>query len=223
MAEKLERLKKIVAWAYEKSAFYQKSFQKHGVAPEDIQSLADVEKLPLLTREEIRGNEFEILTLPLSSIVRVAQCDGITKFYTKGDIQNGVEIMTRCFMAAGVLRGSIVGIAGDLSDSRILDAINALESIGATVILREVKNIGVDTVISTAPKGLTVSKTFPQTKIFNLHAPPELGQVFLYQDAANYYFQEEHFLIESLAGELVITTLTAQAQPLIRFRTGRKL
>ena len=213
-ADKLSRLKKIVAWAYEKSAFYQKSFRKHGVAPEDIQSLADVEKLPLLTREELRGNEFEFLTLPLSSVVRVAQFDGITKFYTKGDIQNGVELMTQCLMAAGILRGSLVGIAGEVSDSRILDALNALETIGATVILSDVKNIGVDTVISAAPQELIITKTFPAQKIFKLYALPELGQIFLRQS--------EHFLTEILEGELVITTLIAQAQPLIRFRTAMR-
>ena len=50
----LERLKKIVAWSYDKSAFYRRTFQAHGVTPEEIQSLEDVCKLPLLTREEIR-------------------------------------------------------------------------------------------------------------------------------------------------------------------------
>jgi len=39
---KLERLKKIVDWAYEKSSFYKKSFDNANLKPDDIKSLADV-------------------------------------------------------------------------------------------------------------------------------------------------------------------------------------
>ena len=112
----LERLKKIVAWAYDKSEFYRKSFQSHGVKPDDIQQLFDVSKLPILTRAELLNvDAFEFLTLPLSSIVRINNFGGIIKFYTVGDIRNNVEMLARTFIAANVLRGSIVGIAGDLS------------------------------------------------------------------------------------------------------------
>ncbi len=208
----LERLKKIVAWAYEKSFFYQKSFLRHGVAPENIQSLADIDKLPFLTREEIRKTDaFEFLTLPLSSIVRVSELDGIKKFYTRGDIQNNVEMLIRSFMAAGILRGSIVGLEGDLSDSRCLDALYALESIGATVSLT--KNFSVDTIIRIAEDNLTC-------KNFKLFAPPEIGACLFCQDDFGCRIREENFLAEVSNGELVITTLTAQAMPLIRYRTG---
>ncbi len=206
----LERLKKIIAWAYDKSAFYQNTFQRHGVTPDDIQSLADVDKLPFLTREELRGNEFELLTLPLSSIVRINHIGGLTRFYTRGDIRNNVEMMIRCLMAAGVLRGSIVGIRGDLSDSRLLDVLYALESIGATVVLKE--NFSVDTVVELEEDTLTF-------KGCRLYAPPEGS--WLYQCGTGYHVQEDNFLAEVVSGELVITTLTAQAQPLIRYRTGQ--
>ena len=207
----LERLKKIVAWAYDKSAFYQSSFQRHGVTPEEIQTLADVKRLPFLTREEIRETDaFEFLTLPLSSVVRVTRLDGIKKFYTKGDIRNNVEMMIRCLMAADVLCGSIVGIGGDLSDSRLLDVLYALESIGATVVFKE--GFSVDTVVELAEDTLTF-------KGFKLRVPPEGS--FLYQCGKSYNVQEDNFLAEVVSGELVITTLTAQAQPLIRYRTGQ--
>ena len=234
----MERLKKIVAWAYEKSAFYHRSFQSHNVAPEDIQSLSDISKLPILTRAELRSvDAFEFLTLPLSSIVRINDLGGLTKFYTVGDIRNNVEMLARTFMAANVLRGSIVGIAGDLSDSRLLDALYALESIGATVIplktSRLVEKFGVETLVTTSQELLqadlkTVAKIFylneelhpPQiatsAKIFNLYAPPEIGHAGLLD--ANGQFREDHFLIERPEGRLIITTLTAQALPLIRFK-----
>ena len=206
----LERLKKIIAWAYDKSAFYKNAFRSHGVTPDDIQSLVDVDKLPFLTREELRGNEFEILTLPLSSIVRISHLSGLTRFYTRSDVRNNVEMMVRCLMAAEVLRGSIVSLRGDLSDSRLLDVLYALESIGATVVLKE--GFSVDTVVELAEDTLTF-------KGFKLHAPPEGS--FLYQCRKSYHVQEDNFLLEIVSGELVITTLTAQAQPLIRYKTGQ--
>ena len=209
----LERLKKIVAWAYEKSTFYQKAFRRHGVAPDDIQSLNDVCKLPFVTSEDIRGNESDILTLPLSGIVRVSRLGGIKKFYTKGDIRNSVEMLIRAFISTYVLRGSTVSLEGDLSDSRLLDVLYALESIGATVVLPGTENSGVDVTVR-------LKEDIVSYKNFNLFAPPEIGHAgLLYPCEAGYHVQEDHFLIEILNDELVVTALTAQAFPLIRYRT----
>ena len=244
----LERLKKIVAWSYEKSNFYRQSFQNYGVLPEDIQSLSDVSKLPILTRDELHTiNAFEFLTLPLSSVVRVTQLGQIKKFYTKADIRNNVEMIIRCLIAANVFRGSIIGLVGDLIDSRFLDVIYALESIGTTNLYlgknyQPAKNFTVETIITTSeivtPVDETVSKIIcinetsltkdisqrNSAKIFNLFAPPEIGHAgMIYQCSEEpfYHVQEDNFLIEILDGELVITTLTAQALPLIRYRTGQ--
>lgn len=217
----LERLKQIVAWAYDKSAFYRQSFQRHGVTPNDIQSLDDVSKLPFLTRAELIGNELDILTLPLSSVVRVSRCGKVTSFYTKGDIRNNVEMTIRALAAADVLRGSTVGIAGDLSDSRILDVLYALESIGATVVLSG-SAFQVDKVIGVTDKLGDYVITSEQIKLF---APSALGNAgMIYRcEAAGLHVQEDKFFAEVLDGELVLTTLTAQALPLIRFKTGQRV
>ena len=45
-ALQLQRLKKTVAWAYEKSGIYKRKFDAAGVKPEDIHTLDDIEKLP---------------------------------------------------------------------------------------------------------------------------------------------------------------------------------
>ena len=217
----LERLKKIVTWAYEKSAFYQKSFQNHGVTPDNIQSLADVSKLPFVTSEDIRGNELEFLTLPLSSVVRISRCGEFTNFYTKDDIRNNVEMIIRALVSSNIFRGSTVEISGNLSDSRNLDILYALESIGATVVLRG-ENFSVDKIIGVTEE---LSNSFNTTsKIFNLYALPEIGNAgLLCPCGAGYHVQEDNFLVETLNDELVITTLTAQARPLIRYRTRQKV
>lgn len=280
-----ERLKKIVTWAYERSAFYHRSLNAHGITPDEIQTLADVRKLPFVTRDQLHGVDAQdFLTLPLSSIVRINHRDESTgqvaNLYTKGDIRNNVEMMIRCLVAGDVLRGSIVGLQGDFTDSKILDALYALESIGATIIplgtdwrrwLELMENFSIDTLIGTpqlvmqmiiqlqaAGKDILdypILKIFcinetnilnplqrhiadrTATKVFNLFAPPELGNAgVLYQcaRATGYHINEDHFLVELVSfgtdavvdeydcmGELVLTTLTAQAQPLIRYRTGQ--
>lgn len=217
----LERLKRLIAWAYDKSAFYRRSFQRHVVTPEDIQSLADVCKLPFLTRAELIGNELDILTLPLSSVVRISRCGEVTSFYTKGDVRNNVEMTIRALAAADVLRGSTVGIAGDLSDSRLLDILYALESIGATIVLSGAA-FHVDKVIGVTDKLDDCVVTSEQIKLF---APLALGNAgMLYRcEAAGLHVQEDKFFAEVSDGELVVTTLTAQALPLIRFKTGQRV
>lgn len=281
----LDRLKKQVAWVAEKSAFYQCSFKKHGVKPADIQQLSDVRKLPFVTTAQLRQtNATEFLTLPLSSILRINQRDElfgtITNLYTKGDIQNNVAMMIRCLTSANVLRGSVAGIQGDLTDSRFLDALYALESLGITAVpfgtnlhhwMELLDSFSIDTLVSTpqfvmqlliqmqtAERNITdypLSKIIcinttniqnpmqhlleerTSTKFFNLFAPPELGtaaMIFQCEDCSGQHVQEDHFLFELLKfnsdevidendcmGELVITTLTAQAVPLIRYRTGQ--
>ena len=162
-ALQLERLKKTVSWAYEKSAYYHQVFHKRKIKPEDIQSLEDIKKLPFLNLAALhRADPLDILTLPLSSVLRfshdISSNGEMTKLYTKDDIVQNVEMMTRCLIAADVTRGAVVGVQGDLSDNMFLDVIYALESIGVTVVplgtdyrkwLRMIELIGMDTLIST--------------------------------------------------------------------------
>lgn len=281
----LERLKKTIEWVYEKSKFYQQSFKRAGVKPEDLQTIEDIKKFPFLTLTELnREDSMDFLTLPLSSIVRINYLEdsdagiNVANFYTKDDIVRNVEMMIRCLQAAKIYRGSIVGVQGDLSDSKFLDVIYALESMNVTVVplsndyrqwIKMLDNFGMDTLIST-PK-LTVQLViqlqavgkniadYPIKKIiclntnniqnplqnhieertdsavFNLFAPAEIGTAgLIYQCSHNsgHHVQEDNFFIEIAdfasnkifdeeehMGELVITTLTAQARPLIRYRT----
>ena len=282
----LERLKKIVDWAYSKTEFYRCSFDKAEIKPADIQKLSDVQKLPFLTLEEInRTDAQDFLTLPLSSIVRVCQSEEqggseVTKFFTKGDIQQNVELMTRSLVASGINRASVVGLQGDLSEGKFLDILYALESIGATVIplgtdyrhwLKILETFNLDTLISTPQlvmqliiqlqatwkniidysikKIICVNVNNIQnplqqhiearagTIVFNLFAPAEIGtaaMIFQCKNDSGHHIQEDSYLAEILQfdsdkvieenehmGELVITSLTAQAMPLIRYRTGQ--
>ncbi len=52
----LERLKKIVKYAYERVPFYKKKFDEIGLLPEDIKTLEDIKKIPYTTKADLRDN-----------------------------------------------------------------------------------------------------------------------------------------------------------------------
>ncbi len=137
-AMQLQRLKKTVAWAYEKSGIYKRKFDAAGVKPEDIRTLEDITKLPFTTEREIdEHSEHEFLTLPFSAISRVCLWEHpkpLIRMYTARDIACNVEMMTRALAAADISRASVVGILGDLADSGLMDTQYALEVLGTTVV-----------------------------------------------------------------------------------------
>ncbi len=52
----LERLKALVHHAYENVPYYTRAFDQYRLKPEDIKSLADLQKLPILTKDDVRKN-----------------------------------------------------------------------------------------------------------------------------------------------------------------------
>jgi phenylacetate-coenzyme A ligase PaaK-like adenylate-forming protein len=56
----LKKLKKILAYSYEKVPFYRKYYDQHGVHPNDLKSLEDIRKFPIITKELARDTpEFQ--------------------------------------------------------------------------------------------------------------------------------------------------------------------
>jgi len=52
-----ERLRKLVAHAYEHVPYYRRTMDALGMAPNDIRSVEDITKLPVLTRQQIHGKK----------------------------------------------------------------------------------------------------------------------------------------------------------------------
>ena len=170
-ALQLTRLQKQLKWAEEKSSFYRRHFQAAGVTSKDVNSLADIAKLPLLTLEKLyQIDTMDIVTLPLSAAIRfnvTKQAEKTwVKVYTNGDVARHVELMTRCLVAVGVNNASIVALQGDFTDSKVLDIQYALEMIGATVVpmgldykqwMEVYESIHCDTLITTPALMMQVS------------------------------------------------------------------
>ncbi|MBW8040404.1 MAG: phenylacetate--CoA ligase family protein [Planctomycetes bacterium] len=57
-----EKLRHIVAYAYENIPFYKRWFDEHGIRPNQIKTQEDLNKLPILTKQTVRDNQDELIS-----------------------------------------------------------------------------------------------------------------------------------------------------------------
>ncbi|MCG6533843.1 MAG: phenylacetate--CoA ligase [Syntrophales bacterium LBB04] len=113
-ALQLKRLQQALQKVYHTVGFYKKTFDQAGVKPDDIRTLADIERLPFTTKQDLRNNyPFGLFAVPMSSVVRLHASSGTTGRstvvgYTKRDIDTWSELMARCFVAAGLTKNDII-------------------------------------------------------------------------------------------------------------------
>ena len=137
----LKRLQKLVARVYKTVEPYRRKMDEAGVKPDDIQTLADLRKLPFTVKEDLRDNyPFGLFTVPLDEVVRVHASSGTTGKptvvgYTKKDIDTWAGVMARALMCGGAHKGDMVHNAyGYGLFTGGLGAHYGAEKLGATVI-----------------------------------------------------------------------------------------
>ncbi len=102
-----ERLVKQIKHVYENVPYYRDLMDKKGVKPEDIQSVDDLQKLPFLSKADLReAYPFGLLAKPLSDCVRIHSTSGTTgkrvvAFYTQHDVDLWEDCCARAITAAG--------------------------------------------------------------------------------------------------------------------------
>ena len=112
-AYQLEQLKQQITEAYEKSPFYRKSFETANVKPEDIQSLEDLIKFPILTKHEIRERQDavpiigDLCVRSEEDVVFISSSSGSTGAptaspFSKRDFDEIQDIQSRLFWQAGM-------------------------------------------------------------------------------------------------------------------------
>ncbi len=277
----LQRLQKTLKWVCEKSSFYRGPLQEAGISPQTVQQLEDIQRLPFTEATLVQQKAKEVLTLPMSALMRISRNEAAEKcvlhMYTNGDIAKNIEFMTRALAAAGIMRASVVGLSGNLSDSRLLDVQYAAELLGATVVslgppsskaVSLWESMGIDTLIADEQSIFTLNRILAEQektaiaspllrilclmdvlrdhsvtnqifgrklRVYPLLSPLLLGGLLLFscgQDglhgAEDMYYMEivepgSSRVIEGSdrAGELVVTTLAAEAMPVLRLRTGQ--
>jgi len=103
-----KRLKEIVSRVYSKNKYYKKKFDEAKVKPSDIKKLSDIEKLPFLTKHDLREYyPFGLVCTEIDDIVEVHASSGTTGKpvvgpYTKNDVDLWGEVMARSLYANGM-------------------------------------------------------------------------------------------------------------------------
>ncbi len=102
-----KKLVKQVKYVYDNVKYYRDLMDKKGVKPEDIKTLADISKLPFLSKDDLReAYPYGLLGTDLKNIVRIQSTSGTTgkrvvAFYTQADIDLWEECCARAIVAAG--------------------------------------------------------------------------------------------------------------------------
>lgn len=109
-----ERLRKLVAYVYERVPFYRRQWAEAGIWPEDIRSIDDLPRLPFTRKTDLRDNyPFEMFAVPREQLARVHASSGTTGKptvvgYTQNDLKLFGEVNARCLAAAGARPGMML-------------------------------------------------------------------------------------------------------------------
>jgi phenylacetate-CoA ligase len=111
----LTRLRKSLAYVYERMPFYKRKFDEVKVKPEDLRKLQDLVKFPFTTKNELRthGPPYGILAIPKENVVSFQMSSGTTGTatiypYSRKDIELWANIVARQLVCSGVRPGDLI-------------------------------------------------------------------------------------------------------------------
>ncbi|MFB6360645.1 MAG: phenylacetate--CoA ligase family protein, partial [Halobacteriales archaeon] len=136
-----ERLRATVEAAYEQVPFYRDAFDEAGIAPDDIDGIEDIDRLPFTTKEDFRDEYPDgLFAVDWADVQRIHASSGTTGkpkivSYTDSDLDVWKEVMARSLHAAGVRDDHVVqnGYGYGLFTGG-LGFHDGTEELGATVI-----------------------------------------------------------------------------------------
>lgn len=113
-ALQLKRLQTMLECIYSNVSFYRNAMDTAGIKPDQITSLADLQRLPFTYKQDMRESyPYGLFAAKMEDIVRIHASSGTTGKptvvgYTRKDIDVWSELMARSFVAAGVHKGDII-------------------------------------------------------------------------------------------------------------------
>jgi phenylacetate-CoA ligase len=116
-ALQLERLQNVVRTVSENVPWYRERFRGLGLSHRDVNSLADLGKLPFTTKADLQeGYPYGFFAVPMRDVVRLHSSSGTTGRptvvgYTRNDLAHWAECIARLLTAGGVTSEDIVQIA----------------------------------------------------------------------------------------------------------------
>ena len=137
----LERLQETVKRVYEKVPYYRAKMDEKGVKPQDIQSLADLAKLPFTTKQDMRDTyPFGLFAVPQEELVRIHASSGTTGKptvvgYTREDLETWTDCVSRIACMGGASAKDVAQICfGYGMFTGALGLHYGLEKIGAAIV-----------------------------------------------------------------------------------------
>jgi len=171
----LKRLRWVTKHAYDNNEAYHRRFKDAGFHPDDIRSLADVAKIPVLAKEDLRdAYPFGMVCTPRDTWIELHSSSGttgkpVTNVYTENDLQAWGEVMARGLYAGGLRPGDRMQIAygfglftggfGFYHGARRLGAFTVPTSSGNTKRqIRLMKDFGAHALAATPSYGLYLAE-----------------------------------------------------------------
>ncbi len=110
----LQKLQKTVKKAFDKIPYYNKKYSEAEVFPEDIETLKDIEKLPFITKDDLRESyPFGLFAVDKKKIKEVHSSSGTTgkpvvSGYTEKDLDTWAETIARGLTMMGLGEDDII-------------------------------------------------------------------------------------------------------------------
>ena len=110
-------LKNLIRRVYDSSPFYHDKMKAAGVLPEDLQSLADIRKLPFMKKQDLRdGYPDKTFAVPKKEVVRYHASSGTTGKptvvgYTRKDIEMWATSLARAMKSMGLGEDDVVQVS----------------------------------------------------------------------------------------------------------------
>jgi len=183
-----ERLRKAVAFCWDKVPYYRKKMERAGVRVSDIRTLDDIVKIPLTTKEDLRCNyPFGMFAVPPRDLIRIHSSSGTTGNptvvgYTRADIELWSDLCARFITSAGVTPEDTIQIMfgyGLFTGGFGLHY--GMERVGATVIpassgntrrqIKIMRDFGTTAIVATPSYALYVADALRELGI----EPAEIG------------------------------------------------
>ncbi len=137
----LTRLLETVKRVYERVPYYRNKMEAAGVTPEDVRSLADLQKLPFTTKQDMRDTyPFGLFAVEEEELVRIHASSGTTGKptvvgYTRGDLDTWTDCVSRIACMGGASPKDIAQICfGYGMFTGALGLHYGLENIGAAIV-----------------------------------------------------------------------------------------
>lgn len=110
----LKRLRNMIDYVYKNNRFYRDRLKEAKVESNNIKSLKDIEKIPFLTKQDLRKfYPFGLVCTEVDDIIEVHASSGTTGKpvvgpYTKNDVELWGEVMARSLWANGLRKNDIM-------------------------------------------------------------------------------------------------------------------